>query len=124
VANAEVTVDALLLLVVELVEVVVPVKLGSETVVISVPVVVPPAKAAVVTEPVIERDVGVTVEDSGIEADDADDDEVLDPGEEIRVMAKEGLVLPESPNTNIRDPYMRFSFFSRVGFEMGETYRQ
>lgn len=58
-------------------------------------------EAGVVTELDIERDVtgGVAPE---MESDDADDDEVPGTGEEIRVMAKAGLVSPESPNKTMR----------------------
>lgn len=111
-AKAEVTADALLLLLLlllllELVElaVVVPVvgrtvdeptavKVRSEGKVMSVEV-------GVVAELEIERDVVGSVA-PGMEPEDADDDEEPEPGEEIRVMAKAGLVSPESPITRIQ----------------------
>jgi hypothetical protein len=95
-------VDALLLLLEPVEAIVVPVGLvevGSEAVVISVPVGVTSDKAAVVTEPGI---VAVADEESAIGADDADNGKVPEPGVEIRVMAKEGLVSPESPNKTMR----------------------
>ena len=109
-AKAEVTADALLLLLLlllELVElaVVVPVvgrtvdaptavKVRSEGKVMSVEV-------GVVAELEIERDVVGSVA-PGMDPEDADDDEEPEPGEEIRVMAKAGLVSPESPITRIQ----------------------
>lgn len=96
-AEAEATTDGLLLLLllgpVELV--VVPI--GGKT-------VVPSAAAVVVTERVTERDEPST-DKLATELDDADDDETLMP-EEILVIAKEGLVSPESPNT--RNQLSRF----------------
>jgi len=98
-AKAEVIADALLLL--EPVEpVVVPV--GSEAVVMSVLNGVPCVKPSVVTKPEIERDVVAGVDESGVEPEDAGDDELVEPGEEISVMAKAGLVSPESPIKTIR----------------------
>lgn len=67
---------------------------------------VPSVKAAVVTEPVIERDVGGGVDDgSGMGPEDAGDEKFVEPGEQIRVMAKAGLVSPESPITKNPNPY-------------------
>jgi hypothetical protein len=105
-AKAEVTEDApLLLLLLELV--VVPV--GGEAVVMSPLLKVDPAKATVVIDPVIERDVVGTVGESAGEPEDTDDDGVPGVGGEIRVMAKAGLVSPESPNTSYPDAYESFS---------------
>jgi len=97
-AKAEVTEDApLLLLILELG--VVPV--GGEAVVMSPLLKVDPAKASVVIDPVTERDVVGTVGESAGEPEDTDDDGVPGDGGEIRVMAKAGLVSPESPNKTI-----------------------
>jgi hypothetical protein len=104
-AKAEVTADELLLLLLlELKLVVVPV--GGEAVVPSaVAVEVLPVKAGVVTGPVAERD-EESADELATELEDADGDETLMP-EEILVMAKEGLVSPESPST--RAQLSRFS---------------
>lgn len=88
-------VDVLLLEPVEPVGVV-PVGLvavGSK--VVALKVGVPSVKAAVVIGSAFERDVAVNGE-SGM---DADDDELPEPVADIWVMAKAGLVSPESPNT-------------------------
>jgi len=108
------TADALLLMLLELVEPLVDVPVGLE---LAEPFVVVPVgvrtadvtiavkgmsvEACVVTELGIERDVAGSVV-PGLEPEDTDDDEVPGPGEEIRVMANEGLVSPESPNKTMR----------------------
>jgi len=103
VAKAEVAVDALLLMLllvlVELAEAVVVVPVGGRTVDVSTAAERSSVVVGVITEVGIERDVagGVVPE---MESEDADDDDV--PGEEIRVMAKAGLVSPESPNKTMR----------------------
>jgi hypothetical protein len=56
-------------------------------------------EVGVVTELEIERDVTGSV-DPEMESDDADDDEVPGPVEEV--MAKAGLLSPKSPNTGIQ----------------------
>jgi hypothetical protein len=96
-AKAEVTEDALLLLLLELVEPVVVVPVGGRAVDVPTAVKALSVEVGVVTELGIERDVAGSVV-PGMELEDADDDEVSGPGEEIRVMAKAGLVSPESPN--------------------------
>jgi hypothetical protein len=100
-AKAEVTADAPLLLSLLLLELVV-VPVGGGAVVLSPLTEVPPIKAGVVRDPATERDVGGTVGgtvgESAEEPEDKDDEEVSETGEEIRVMAKAGLVSPESPN--------------------------
>lgn len=86
--------------------VVVPVGLvavGSEGVVVRV--WVPTDNPSAVTEPVIERDEAASGGASGVESEDADeddDDEEPELGEVIWVMAKAGLVSPESPNTIVQ----------------------
>lgn len=96
VAKAEVAVDDALLPL-EPVASIGIVAVGSRVVVMMLVLVgVSSIKAVAVTE-VIERDVAVTVEGT-VEAEDVDEL----PGEEIRVMAKEGLVSPESPNRTMR----------------------
>jgi len=102
-AKAEVTEDALLLTLLELVEpaVAVVVPVGGRTADASTAVEVMPVEVGVVTELEIERDVEGSVAPE-MEPEDADDDEVPGPGEEIRVMAKAGLVSPESPNKTMR----------------------
>ena len=102
-AKAEVRTDGLLLiLLLEPVEPVGVVAVGS-----GVPLVgVPSVKAAVVAEPVIEeRDVGGGVDGSGMDPEEAGEEKLVEPGEQIRVMAKAGLVSPESPNTKNPNPY-------------------
>ena len=89
--------------------VVVPVGLvavGSEGVVV-VKVWVPTDNPSAVTEPVIERDEAASGGASGVESDDEDDDDDDDDeepelGAVIWVMAKAGLVSPESPNTIVQ----------------------
>jgi len=101
-AKAEVKADALLLmLLLELVELVVVVAVGGRTVDASTAVEVTSVEVGVVAELRIERDVAGSVA-PGMEPEDADDDEVPESGEEIRVMAKAGLVSPESPNKTMR----------------------
>lgn len=100
-AKAEVTADALLLLLLLLLELVV-VPVGGGAVEMSLLIKVPPIKADVVIDPATERDVLGTVGGSAEEPEDTGDDEVSEDGEEIRVMAKAGLVSPESPNKTIR----------------------
>jgi hypothetical protein len=51
----------------------------------------------VVTEPEVEGDVVGSVAPS-MESEDADDNEVVETGEDIREMAKMELVSPEYPN--------------------------
>jgi hypothetical protein len=101
-AEAEVTADALLLMLLlmllGLVVSVVVVPVVGKTADTSTEVKVLSVEVGMVTELGIERDVAGSVA-PGMESEDADDDEV--PGEEIRVMAKAGLVSPESPNTRI-----------------------
>ena len=102
-AEAKATADVLLLLLLLLLlAAVVPVDSGA--VVMSAPVVVLSVKAKTdgVTEPVIERDVGIAIDGSGMKPRDVDDDALPESGDEIRVMAKAGLVSPESPNTKIQ----------------------
>ena len=106
-AKAEVTADALLLLLMlllmllELVEPVVVVPVEGKTVGdASTAVKVMSVEVGVVAELKIERDVVGSVPE--MEPEDADDDEGPEPGEEIRVMAKAGLVSPESPSTRIQ----------------------
>ena len=102
-AKAEVTEDALLLLptLLELVEPVVVVPVGGRTVAALTAAEVMSVEVGVVTELEIERAVAGSVAPE-MEPEDADDDEAPGPGEEIRVMAKAGLVSPESPNTRIQ----------------------
>jgi len=104
-AKAEVAADApllmLLLTLLGLVEPVVVVPVGGRTVDASTAVEVISVEVGVVTELEIERDVAGSAAPE-LEPEDADDDEVSEPGEEIRVMAKAGLVSPESPNKTIR----------------------
>jgi hypothetical protein len=101
-AKAEVTADALLLMLLlmllGLVEPVVVVPVGGRTVDVSTPVEVISVEVGMVTEPEIERD-GAGGVVPRMESEDADDPELPVLGEEIRVMAKAGLVSPESPNT-------------------------
>jgi hypothetical protein len=98
-AEAEVTADAPLLLLILLLELLV-VPVGGGAVVMSPLLKVDPVKASVVIDPVTERDVG-TVGESSEEPEDTDGEEEPGAGEEIRVMAKAGLVSPESPNKTI-----------------------
>jgi len=104
-AKAEVTDDALLLMLLltllELVEPVVVVSVGGRTVDVSTAVEVMSVEVDVVTELGIERDVAGSVA-PGIEPEDVDEGEVPGPEEAIRVMAKAGLVSPESPNKTMR----------------------
>jgi hypothetical protein len=100
-AKAEVTADALLLLlllmILELVEPVVVVPVEVRTVDAPTAVAMMSVEVGVVAELEIERDeVGSVAPE--MEPEDPDDDELSEPGEEIRVMAKAGLVSPESPN--------------------------
>jgi hypothetical protein len=60
-------------------------------------------EVGVVTEPEVERDVVGSVAPS-MESEDADDNEVVETGEEIRVMAKMELVSPELTNP---DPHIK-----------------
>lgn len=100
-AGAEVTADVpLLLLLILLLELIV-VPVGGGAVVMSPLLKVDPVKARVVIDPVTERDVVDTVGESAEEPEDTDGDEEPGAGEEIRVMAKAGLVSPESPNKTI-----------------------
>ena len=65
----------------------------------------PTDNPSAVTEPVIERDEAASGGASGVESEDADeddDDEEPELGEVIWVMAKAGLVSPESPNTIVQ----------------------
>jgi hypothetical protein len=97
-AEAEVTADApLLLLLIPLLELLV-VPVGGGAVVMSPLLKV---DASVVIDPVTERDVVGTVGESSEEPEDTDGEEEPGAGEEIRVMAKAGLVSPESPNKTI-----------------------
>lgn len=80
--------------------------MGSEGVVV-VKVWVPTDNPSAVTEPVIERDEAASGGASGVESDDEDDDDDDDDeepelGAVIWVMAKAGLVSPESPNTIVQ----------------------
>jgi len=105
VAKAEVAVDVLLLMLLivlaELAEAVVVVPVGGRTVDVSTAAEGLSVVVGVITEVGIERDVlGSVVPE--MEPEDADDNDVSGPGEEIRVMAKAGLVSPESPNKTMR----------------------
>jgi len=100
--------DALLLtlllaLLVGLVESVDVVPVGGRTVGVSTAVEVMSVEVGVVmvTELEIERDVAGSVT-PGTGPEDADEDELPESGEEIRVMAKAGLVSPESPSKTMR----------------------
>jgi len=95
-AKAEVAADDALLLLKPIELIVVGLVAVGSRVAVMMSVGVPSIKAVAVTE-VIERDVAVTVEGT-VEAEDVDELS----GEEIRVMAKEGLVSPESPNKTMR----------------------
>lgn len=100
-AKAEDTEDALLLALLELLAPVVVVPVGGGTVDASTAAELMSVEAGVITELDIERDVKGSVAPE-MESDDADDDGVPGPEEEIRVMAKAGLVSPESPNKTMR----------------------
>ena len=104
-AEAEVTADALLLMLLlvllVLVEPVVVVPAEGRAVEASTAVEVLSVEVGGVTELGIERDVVGSVT-PGTEPEDADEDELPESGEEIRVMAKAGLVSPESPSTRIQ----------------------
>lgn len=100
-AKAEVAADTLLLLLVGLVDPVVVVPVGGDAAVEPAAVVgMPSVKTGVVAEPLLERDVAGTVDESVVDPRAADDDELS--GAEIRVIAKAGLVSPESPYKTIR----------------------
>ena len=110
-AKAEVTPDALLLTLLEPVEPAVVVPDGGRTADESTAAELMSVELGMVKELGVERDVtsgSVVVPE--MESDDADDDGVPGPDEEIRVIAKAGLVSPESPNTrNITYYYKSFS---------------
>jgi len=95
----------LLSLLMELAELVVVVPVGDWTVGVStevgVSVDVGVVDVGVITELETERDVTDDVVPE-MEPEDPDDNEVSEPRVEIRVMAKEGLVSPESPYKTMR----------------------
>lgn len=98
-AKADALLLALLLTLLELVELVVDVPVGGRTVGVSTSVeeVMSVEVVGVVTGVEVERDVvAPSVESKDV---DDDDDAVAETGEEILVMAKIELVSPESPNT-------------------------
>jgi len=85
----------------ELVEPVVIVSVGDRAVDVSIAVEVMSVEVGVVTELMVKRDVtGIVAPE--MEPEDADDDEVPESGEEIRVMVKAGLTSPLSPNKTMR----------------------
>ena len=104
-AEAEVTADALLLMLLLVLlglvepDVVVPVE--GRAVDVSTAVEVLSVEVGEVTELGIERGVAGSVA-PGMEPEDADEDELPESEEEIRVMAKAGLVSPESPSTRVQ----------------------
>lgn len=101
--KAEDAADALLLLLMllELVEPVVVVPVGGRTDVSTAVEVLSVKEVGIVIELGMERDVVGSVA-PGMEPEEGGDDEVSELGEEIRVMAKAGLVSPESPNKTMR----------------------
>ena len=100
-------------------ELVVVVPVGGKAVDVSTAAEVMSVEVGMVTELEIERDVaGIVVPETVFE--DADEDKVPESGEEIRVMAKVGLVSPESPNTRIQTPII----FSGLRGRNMKTYRQ
>ena len=106
-AEAEAAAEALLLLPAGLIESVVVVSARDGAVVGSAAIEAPPIEAGRVRE-LTETNVAGPTDESVIEPE-GDDDELPVAAEDIRVMAKAGLVSPESPNTRIQ-----VSFFFRA----------
>ena len=121
-AEAEAAEDALLLLLMlmllEPVEPVVVVPVGGRAEDAPTAVKVLSTEVGATTELGIERDVAGSVAPAMEPEEDADDNELLESGEEIRVMAKAGLVSPESPNTEIQTGTLEVVFLKHGGTNM------